>query len=234
MAHGLSPEEEKELILSVGTHRAGRRLTPLEVARLFQRMTAHGATLKDCAELVQFEGTTMVSRFLRLLELEPDIQHLVDWGQSGSTIAFTAATELSRLDRQEQRQAVREILENGLKSQEVKQLVQLRRRSGKSLDVCVEEIVRLRPQIERRHVILGAVTDPQLKSSLEGVLQSERDRYLQEVIRSVFSLRSGFACRLGVDRFTITADEVTGDKILAHEEFEQELNSGLKELIQSG
>ena len=233
MAHGLSPEEEKELILSVGTHRSGRRLSPLEVAQFFGRMTTHGASLKDCADLVQFEGTTMVSRFLRLLELEPDIQHLVDWGQSGSTVAFTAATELSKLDRSEQRPAVREILENGLKSQEVKQLVQLRRRSGKSLDVCAEEIVRLRPQIERRHVIIGAVTDPEVKSALESVLQTERDRYLLEVIRSVFGLRSGFACRLGVDRFTVTADEITGDRILAHEEFEQEINSGLKERIKS-
>ena len=234
MAYGLSADEEKELILSVGTHRSGRRLSPVEVAVLFQRMTSNGAGLKECADLVQFEGTTMVGRFLKLLQLEPELQHLVDWGQTGSTLAFTAAVELSKLERDEQRAAVRAILENGLKSQEVKQLVQLRRRSGKPLDTCVEEIVRLRPQVERRHVIIGLITEPSVVTALESLAQRERDELFQSVLKEQFGLRAGFSCRLGATRFTITADEATGDKVLEDRDFEDSINSAIKGRLKSG
>jgi hypothetical protein len=234
MAYGLTADEEKELILSVGTHRSGRRLSPVEVARLFDRMKSSGASFQDCADLVQFEGTTMISRFLQLLKLDSDLQHLVDWGQSGSTVAFTAGVELSKLDRNEQRAAVRAILETGLKSQEVKQLVQLRRRSQKPLDTCVEEIVRLRPHVERRHVIVGLITDPQTVEALGALPQGERDEKLQQALQTTFKLRGGFSCRLGTNRFTITADEPTGDLILKDEDFESSVNAALREITSSG
>src|SRR5262245_60099145 len=93
----LSGEERKRLLLSVGTHRRERYLSPVEVAHLFQKATRGGDTLADLAAAVQLDGTSWVARFITLLKLTPDVQHMVDWGKSGSTLAFTSAVELARL-----------------------------------------------------------------------------------------------------------------------------------------
>ena len=78
----LEPQELKGLILSVGTHRAERPLSPLEVGVLVRKATQRGTDLKDIAEATQLEGTTQLSRFTKLLELPTDTHYLIDWGKS--------------------------------------------------------------------------------------------------------------------------------------------------------
>src|SRR5688500_16600344 len=124
---GLSANEYQQLIMSVGTHRGSRPLTPSQAAALFKKAADAGSTASVSAEATHL-SSSMVGRFLRLTDLAPDIQHLVDWGQSGSTLSFSSAFELSRL-RPEDHQAVAiAVLEHGLSSAEVRQLVQLRLR----------------------------------------------------------------------------------------------------------
>ena len=77
---GLSADEYKQLLMSVGTHRGVRPITPVQVAALFKRAADAGSTPAASAEATHVSAS-MVSRFLKLLELSPDIQHLVDWGQ---------------------------------------------------------------------------------------------------------------------------------------------------------
>ena len=94
---GLSTAEYKKLILSVGTHRNERILSPLEVAQLLSKAISAGTSRKECAEALQI-GTTQVSTFLKLVRLTSEIQHLSDWrGTAGASIAFSTLTELGQL-----------------------------------------------------------------------------------------------------------------------------------------
>ncbi len=97
----LTNEERRQLLLSVGTHRGQRPLSPFEVAELFARAISKGATLAECAAAASLEGTTWVSRFLRLLKLPSTVTHLVDWGGGSGTIGLNrkAQFHIERLAR---------------------------------------------------------------------------------------------------------------------------------------
>src|SRR5690242_10876220 len=102
----LEPQELRGLILSVGTHRAERPLSPLEVGILIRKATLRGSDLKEIAEVTQLEGTTQLSRFMTLLKLPQDTHHLVDWGKSaGGGVGFTTAFEIARLDSADDKRA---------------------------------------------------------------------------------------------------------------------------------
>ena len=95
MIPGLSTDEERDLILSVGTHRPGRMLTPVEVAELLQRALDAGASSESIAKRCLLEGTTTISRFLRLLDLEEASKHLVVFGSKKGSLGFTTAMEVA-------------------------------------------------------------------------------------------------------------------------------------------
>jgi len=203
---GLSPEQYKGLILSVGSHREERSLSPVEVATTFCRMRENGASLRDCAAAVHLDGTAMVSRFIRLLELHPNVRHLVDWGQTGATVAFTAASELARLPEQEHELAFTAALENQLSSTEVKQLVQARLRSGRDIGECVLSVLRLRPKVERRFLFIGLVTSEAVRQHLASISQRQRDLLMREAVRKLVP-ETQLAARLGPDAFTVSSME---------------------------
>ena len=60
---GLEPEEVKSLLLSVGSHRKERRLSPLEVGVLLKRAVDAGASRQQLAAELQI-GPTQVTEFL--------------------------------------------------------------------------------------------------------------------------------------------------------------------------
>lgn len=223
------PEALKRLILSVGTHRQDRPFSPVEVAEVYEKALAAGASLEDLARVSQFDGTTMVSRFLRLLRLSPEVRHLVDWGQgSDSTIGFTAASQLSRLENgTDQVRACHAALEHQLTSKEIEQAVQLRLRSRRSIDECVREIVQMRPTIERRHLLIGAITSDAVRRMLAGITQAERDRLFRAVLAEEYPEAARFGARLGVERFTITGDESMTPLLAKREALEARVNGCL-------
>ena len=203
----LTPEEAKGLILSVGTHRGKRLLSPLEVARIFRKAIAHGATREECASFVHLNGLDMVSRFLRLLDLDPFVQHATDWRQTGPTISFTSAWKLSALENREQKDASLEIMTNQLGTKEVEQVVQLRRRSGRSFSDCTAEVIRMRPRIVKVHVIIGAIVDNRLKEWLEKQNQIQRDSLFTQVLSELYPSAKECSGRLGRDKFTIVTND---------------------------
>ena len=177
---------------------------------------------------MQLKGTSMIFRFLRLLKLNPEIQHLVDWGQSGATISFTAAWRLTELKPKDQTRACDAILEYQLTSPEVEQLIQLRVRSHKPIGECIKAALRMRPHVERRHVFIGAIVSQKVRNKLSAMLQEDRDRLLGQVLSKLYSDLRDFACRLGVERFTI----VGGDNVAAiltreDKDFESTINAAL-------
>ena len=158
----LSPQERQRLLLSVGTHRGKRSLSPVEVANLFAKIIAGGGSLSDCAHAARLEGTTIVSRFLRLLTLPESVRHLVDWGSGPGMIGFSAGSELARLDDDiEKEEVVQGVLTYHLSGSEVREIVQMTMRSKRSVEECLKEVIDIRPRIEKRYVYVGAVTNSQ-------------------------------------------------------------------------
>jgi hypothetical protein len=232
---GLSVDVQKKLLLTVGSHRATRPLSPVEVAEAVQTSLDAGSTLQEIAEFLQLEGTSQLTKFIRLVRLSPDVRHLVDWGRSDSTIGPTAASEVARLrDRESQVQLCQAWLQHRLGSAEMKQILQLHRRSHRPLADCVAEILQLRPSVQTIHVLLGAVTAPDVRKRLASLSQAERDTALRSAMKSAFPRLRKFGCRLGSDRFTITGDEeVSAELNQGGKDFEAVINGALAETVAS-
>ncbi len=218
---GIETSEIRKLMLSVGeNHVTPRPLTPTEVAAIFQRAINRGATKEDCARLVHFSGTSMVGRFLALLNLEKDIRHSVDWGASNNvSLGFSSAYELSRLPEEDQKKGFIAVLENRLNKSEVQQIVELRRKSF-SIEDCIEQVLKFRPKIERQFVVLGRLSDPGVIRELRRLQQSRRDEILNEVLKELCPASTKAAGRLGGDRFSLVGDRNLSDIVHSYEDFE--------------
>ena len=230
---GLSPETRKAMLLSVGSHREVRSLSPVEVAQALGASMEAGSSLRELAAALHLEGTSMVSRFVRLLNLSPEIQHLVDWGESKSTIGFTAASELARLpNRDDQIKVCHAALENQLKSSEVKQIVQLQLRLKRSVSESIDQVLRQRRRVERLHIFIGAVTSEKVISKLRALRQNQRDELLQKVLQERYPKLADFASRLGAERFTITGDDSVAAALSSDsQDFESTINTALSREI---
>ena len=207
MLAGLSALELGRLRMSVGygTHKKGRPLSPIEVGLLLQRARSEGVSLEECAKAIQLDGTGHIGRFLRILDLPNDIRHLVDWGSGKNFVGFTSAVELAKLkDAATQRAVAEALLSNGLSSREVRQVAQLRGRSGRDIEVCIQEVLDMRPKIERRFVFVGSVASENMEA-LENLTQSVRDAILTSGIEAL-GLRSATG-RMGPRFFTLVGNE---------------------------
>lgn len=243
MLPGLTTLELGRLRMSVGygTHKRGRLLTPVEVGTLFQRARDAGASLDDCAREAKLKGTTWVSRFIAVHRLPVNILHLVDWGRSNdSAIGFTTAVELSRIwenrgkddiTGEDVEQIAKAILENGLQMKEVRQIAQIHRRSQRSIEDCLKEVLGMRPIVDRRYVFVGAVIDEEVRNAIAGRTQAERNALLQAAVEAVgLGAVSG---RLGPQLFTLVGDEQLNDKMRGQgwETIEVQLRDAIRERV---
>ncbi len=189
-----------------GTHKRDRPLSPVEVGTLFRHACDAGGTLKDCASNSQLKGTSQVSRFLRILDLPNELQHLISWGSEKDAIGFSAAFELARIQSSDDQRVVAEsILANRLQSKEVRQVAQLLERSGKSIQECLREVLDMRTTIEKRYVFMGSVTDQNVETKIAELTQAQRDSMLKIIIGKL-SIQ-GATGRLGKKIFTLVGGE---------------------------
>lgn len=225
----LSQVERQRLLLSVGTHHPQRPLSPIEVATLFAKVIAAGGSLSDCARAASLEGTTWVSRFLRLLKLPEGVWHLVGWGNVSGTIGFSSGAEVARLENAAEEEAlVFGVLRNRLNGSDVRQVVQLRKRSKRPLQDCLNEVVGMRPRVEKRYVYVGAVTNAALKDSLAAMTQQQRDQLLGTAVGAVMDVKGLALTRLGTDRFTLVGSADFGEAMNRQKDsLEQEINDAL-------
>lgn len=208
MLKGLSALEIGRLRMSVGygTHKRGRPLSPVEVGKLLRLTKEAGSTFEDCAKDLGLKGTTWLNHFLAVYGLAADLRHLVAWGRSSGSIGFTAAVELARIpETDDQRAVARAILEEGLQTDEVRQVAQIRKRSGRPIADCLQEVIGMRPSIDKRYVFIGAVDDQRVIDSLAKLTQAERNALLGAAIAQL-GLR-GASARLGEKLFTLVGDE---------------------------
>lgn len=232
---GLRADELALLRMSVGygRHQRGRPLFPVECGRLFRRAEREGASRAESARKVRLDASG-VGRFLRLLDLPPEVQDWVDWGR-GKFVGFSSASELVRLkDHGAQSLVAEAILSDRLTSKEVRQVVQLRDRSRRAVSDCVQEVVGMRPVVEKRYVFMGAVADEGIVAALGDLAQSERDEILAGATEAI-GLR-GASGRLGTRIFTLVGGEDFGESMtqVGRGTIEGLVRDHLHESIESG
>ena len=231
----LSALELGRLRMSVGygTHKKGRPLSPMEVGSLLQKARAEGVSLEECARAIQLDGTGHIGRFLRILKLPDDIRHLVDWGSGKDFVGFTSAVEMAKLrTATDQRVVAKAVLSHGLSSKEVRQVAQIRRRSGSAIDACVTEVLGMRPKVEKRYVFIGSVASENVER-LGRLTQAARDTILASGIEEIGleSVRG----RLGPRFFTLVGREIFRARMreIGKGKIEARLRSHISETIES-
>lgn len=152
----LSDRERINLIFSVGTHRKERPITPIAVAELIRKALAR-QSLEQIADDLQLKSVGMLNKFLSLNQLPAEVTPLVGWGGSKNILPFSSAVQISRLAEPNlTRRLCEAALQHKFTKDEVQAVVQRVLRSSKTtLDEAIEEILRLRPQVERQFVYMG-------------------------------------------------------------------------------
>jgi len=234
MLADLSALELGHLRMSVGygTHKNGRPLSPVEVGKLIRRVKNSGVSTQDCANAIRLDSSG-ISRFLRILKLPEEIQYLVSWGAQRGTLGFSVANQLVRFDDAEDQKAVlQSILSEGLNSKEIGQVAQIKKRSGKDINECLEEILNMRPVIEKRHVFIGTIDDQDIQSILADLTQLERNSILHNGIRTLNL--GNVSASLGKKVITVVGSESLEKAIqkIGPENLEERIISQIKNSIQ--
>lgn len=200
-------------------------MSPIEVGSAIQTALRRGATIKECATELHFAGTGHIGRFIRILDLPSDLQHLVDWGAENGTISFTAATELVSLGNEtDQRTVANAILAKGLTSKEVRQVAQLRRRTKRQIESCISEALGMRTVVDRRYVFLGSVGQA-CGAKLTEMSQANRNRLITAATEELGIVSA--VGRLGAEFFTLVGGEEfhTEMKRIGKQRLEQKVRS---------
>lgn len=205
---GISQENLRDLILTVGIHKKERPLSPMEVSVLINAALKAGITKNEISqELLLSED--MVIRFSQLTKLPIEIQHLVDWGNKISKISFSTAVKIASLKLEaEQVILVEATLEHGFSKNEVIEIVDNRNRIGKPIDVCIGETLKMRPQIIKRYLFIGSVKSQVVRDRIANLSQKERDLLLKTAINSNLPGLPSWDGTLGENRFSIVGDEI--------------------------
>ena len=170
-----------DLILSVGTHRKDRPLSPSEVAQhlVYFRDQMGQERLLDRISLDQ----STAQKFLKLLSLDPSVSNLVAFGRSPGNLSFSAAAELARIsDRDDQKTIGFLAAQKMLTKDELRQVVQIHKRTDRDAQEVVDEIVGMRPSVEVTQIFLGSIKDPNLITELRDMTQGDRDRLFSGVL----------------------------------------------------
>jgi hypothetical protein len=174
------------------------------VAVLFAKALRHNSA-DEVAKEVDLRSATMVSRFVRLLELPVEFQALVDWGQSEGVIPFTAASAIGGLAQETQRTLLNLIVSGGVDAQAIRHVVPLIRK-GQTVEDAVREAGKLRPIIVRRHLLIGAVAQGD-QERVRSLALADRDSAIRTALSGLVSPPDLFSVRLIPDRFTIVTNE---------------------------
>jgi len=233
MLPGLTQDEFTALLLSVGkTARDRRPLSPVEAGEMCAKSVAAGSTPEEIAKACQLKDRSMVSKFQRVTGLSPDIRHLVSWGNSGDgALGFSTAAEMMKLPAVQHPQACSAVLQHRLTRDEMRSVVQLAERSGESFDDCVARVVRRRPVVRLRQIVLGAITNDGTKQALGHMTQLARDDIFSEVIQRIFPAARDFTAKLGIERFTIIGGKSVAATVAAEPQMERLINAALKERL---
>ena len=235
MLTGLSALELGRLRLSVGygTHKKGRPLSPMRWVYLYRRLVQRGSPWMN----VHKPSSLMALATLGVLYTYSNFLRIFSIWSTGDRergiIGFTSAVELTKLENTEdQRTLAQFILSSDISSKEIRQVAQLRRRSGRTIEESVKEVIGMRPEVVRRYVFVGSI-DPDNSAVLGRLTQAERDSIMKSGIKAM-SLQQ-VAGRLGEKFFTLVGQESfdVSMREIGKENIERRLRSHIAEAIEN-
>ena len=207
MICGLSQTELQSLILSVGTHRGRRRLSPMEVAALLCQALEAGTSRQALSDSLNI-SEIQVARFIRLFDLEPELRDLADWGRGNTaTIPFSSLLEITRLAPSQQIEVATSALAHKLTKAEFRQISQVSERSGWHITDCIANVIERRPQVQMQFVLIGSIQQGELQGFLQTQLQDTRDCFLKGVLNKLGQPSQAIRGRLGSKTFTFLAKQ---------------------------
>jgi hypothetical protein len=183
MIPGLESSEARDLILSLGTHHAKRRLTPTEAGELIQQSLNVGASTKQLAELLGLKDTTVLNRLRKLADLPPGSRDLIAWGRNPNTLSMSVGAEIAAAPSAARDGLIAAAQAHQLSKVEVRGVIQRMSRAGESVAEAVDSVVASRPVVERRYVLFGSVTEPKVRQRLAELDPDDR----QQAYRTVLS-----------------------------------------------
>ena len=229
---GLTQSEFDATLLSIGSHKVARPLSPVEVAYNCDKAKRAGETLKEIATKCGLKGTDMITKFLKLLELEPEILHLVDWGESKySLIGFSSASQILQLPPELHKEIANAVCQHGLTKTQTKSVRQLYLRSKRQLEECIADVVARSPITVVREVVIGSIDDESLTRNLADMLQAERDMLLSNLLKELYPEIGEFTGKLGEQRFTVIGGKSVGETLGRDRDFETRVCQALTKKI---
>ena len=209
----ISPDERKNLILTLGTHRKTRRLSPVEAAQIIDKAISGGMSREDVASLC-LVSVDMVMKIRKLVTLTPGVRHMIEWGGGPSTVSPSVGTEIARLvDSSHQEQLCALSLQWKLIKREVLAIIDFVNRLGLSVDNAVERVVSQRTVKKQLYVVVGALLDLELTRALDNLPQNQRNDLLNRAVKRLYAGTREWGSSLGASRFTLTGDRVFADFI---------------------
>lgn len=204
----LPVESQRQLLMSVGTHRSERPLSPVEVANAFEVELQAGTSTRELAAFCHLRDTTMVGRFRSLTKLAPSIAHLVDWSSGPLTISFSTAVQVARVSEHgDQEYLVSSALTHGFTAGEMQQVLQIMARAQVNAQEAVARVLRLRPVIIKRYVYMGIVLNESVNVYLATLNQRERDALLQRALGARVPRHIEWNGKLGLGKFSLVGGE---------------------------
>ena len=204
----LPVEVQRNLVLSVGTHRRTRPLSPIEVGIAVDYEINQGTSSTELAGDLLLKDTSILQKFRNLARLTPELHHLVDWGASPATISMSSAAEIARLKTSaDQNLLADSLLENRITWKEILQIVELSSKQIASLPAVIEQILNARPKLVHQHIFIGAVSRLEMSELLAAMTQQQRDTILAKVLANVLPKGISAKGRLGSSRFDIVGGE---------------------------
>lgn len=141
--------------MSVGVHVKRRRAKPMQAAKLVKK-AMHTESLEEIAEHVNLQGTTILRKLLSLENLPREVQDHIHWGTSNVGISFSVAAEIARYGSDSDKLSLAQTaIEHHLSKSEVQAIVQRATRDKCSIADASEEILKLRPAIDRQYLYMG-------------------------------------------------------------------------------
>ena len=228
---GLTTSEYQSLILSVGTHRTDRVLTPIGVARLLAKAIEAGTPRKSCSEALGL-GMSQLATFLNLNKINPQIQELANWrGTANAAIAFSTLSQLAVLSPKDQLTVAEAILRHRITRKETEQIIQINNRSRKNINDCIADTLQLRPQIETRHVLFGAITEERVREKFQSLTQADRNRLMSQALDTVVPEGYPVDGHLTAESFTLVSNHNIPTLLgIAPDQFEELVNAELADL----
>ncbi len=203
---GLTQLELRDLILSVGTGRSTRMLSPVEVAQYCAKAEVSREELADVLLL----SKDQLVFFEKLLKLSSEYHPLVDWGNTRHTsLGFTSAAVIGgRIkDPKDQGVLVKAAMENKMTKADVIHVTQMRNKLGKSMVESIKSVLALKPVEKKVFIVMGAILPNDLQRELGKITQYQRNTLLEASARELVGISDDFGARLGTNNFTLILNE---------------------------